>query len=113
MPWGFLLLAFAHIPPNGDFVSVLLFGGMAALAGLGLPLLDRKARRRLGESAWREASGESPALPFGSVHSRSRVGWRWRPLAACAAVALALYVWFVLQGHEALIGVDPLAGFKF
>jgi uncharacterized membrane protein len=27
-----------------------------------------------------------------------------------ALVAIAAYAWFVLQGHELLIGPDPLAG---
>src|SRR5262249_41683662 len=47
--WGFLLWALSHIPPNGNVVALILFGGMAGLAFGGFWLIDRRAQRRLGE----------------------------------------------------------------
>lgn len=93
--WGFLIWALAHVPPNGDVVSLVLFGGMAAFAAAGMPILDRRARDRLGEARWRAlAAGEGPRADGGGL-----VLW--------ALAGLALYVWFLVQGHALLIGVDP------
>ncbi|WP_336490536.1 NnrU family protein [Methylobacterium nigriterrae] len=107
--WGFLIWAAAHIPPNGDLVSVILFGGMAAFALLGFALLDAKARRRLGPERWRMLSRPTSTVPFAAqLSGRARIGSA-RPLILPAALALTLYAWFLLQGHVLLIGPDPLA----
>ncbi|MDF1586959.1 NnrU family protein [Marinimicrococcus flavescens] len=95
--WGLLLWALAHIPPNGDLVSLLLFGFMAALAAAGFVMLDRRRRRRLGRERWR------------LLASGTTAGSRWSLLPPAVA-ALGLFAWFLLQGHALLIGVDPLAG---
>lgn len=95
--WGFLLWALAHVPPNGDVVSLVLFGGMALFAAAGMPVLDRRARARLGEVRWR-------ALATGAETRRDTVG-----LVATAALGLAVHAWFLLDGHARFVGVDPLA----
>jgi uncharacterized membrane protein len=107
--WAFLLWALAHIPPNGDLVSLILFGGMAALSLSGFVILDAKARRRLGTERWHALSKNTSVVPFaallaGRVASRS-IGQLLLP----ALIAAGLYAWFVLQGHALLIGPDPLA----
>lgn len=107
--WGFLIWALAHIPPNGDVVSLVLFGGMAALSLLGFVLLDAKARRRLGPGSWVRLSGPTSIVPFATWSSR-----RARPsvdgsLLFAGAASAAFYLWFVIQGHSLLIGRDPLA----
>lgn len=107
--WGFLLWALAHIPPNSDLVSVILFGVMAAFSLVGFALLDAKARRRLGPERWRHLSKETSIVPFAAlVSGRARLD---RPvsLLPAAMLALGLYAWFLLQGHALLIGPDPLA----
>ncbi|MGJ3263243.1 MAG: NnrU family protein [Salinarimonas sp.] len=95
--WGFLVWALAHVPPNGDVVSLVLFGGMAAFAVAGFPILDRRARRHLGDGRWRALAG------------RGGPRTEWGGLAIAALAGLVLYAWFLLQGHARLIGVDPLA----
>ncbi|AQZ52191.1 NnrU family protein [Martelella mediterranea] len=106
---GFLIWSLAHIPPNGDVVSLILFGGMGLLALAGMPVLDRRARRRLGDADWATVRAQTSIVPFlaiveGRAHLRAdRDFWLW------TGVGLAFYAWFLLQGHRLLIGVDPLA----
>jgi len=106
---GFLIWSLAHIPPNGDVVSLILFGGMGLLALAGMPVLDRRARRRLGDAEWASVRAQTSVVPFlglieGRAHLRmDRDFWLWTGLG------LAFYVWFLLQGHRLLIGVDPMA----
>lgn len=107
--WGFLIWAGAHVPPNGDAVSLILFGGMTALAAAGIPMLDRRARQRLGDRQWREMSRTTSVFPFAAVLS-GRSGLRVNgPFLHHAIAGIAAYLWFLLKGHEWLIGVDPLA----
>ncbi len=104
--WAFGLWGLAHIPPNGDAASILLFGSIAVLAFAGMPLLDRKARARFG-SAWGPVALTTSILPFAAIlagRTRLRfaeIGW-WRVVAA-----LALYV-ALLEGHLWIGGVSPL-----
>jgi uncharacterized membrane protein len=109
--WAFLAWALAHIPPNGDLASVILFGGMAALSLLGFFIVDAKARRRLGRERWRALAERTSIIPFAALLAGRAP---WRTLARLlwpAFAAAALHAWFVLQGHALLIGPDPLAGF--
>jgi uncharacterized membrane protein len=108
--WAFLIWAAAHIPPNGDLVSVILFGGMALFSLLGFGLLDRKARRRLGVDRWRTLSDRTSIIPFAALLSGRAHVKTLRPLILAGALAVAFYSWFILQGHALLIGPDPLAG---
>ena len=106
--WGFLLWAASHIPPNGDVVALVLFGGMALLAVSGLTALDRRARLRLGKERWQQIAAATSLVPFRAMLSgRARIRIS-RRLAGSLAVALAVYGWFLLQGHAWLIGPDPL-----
>lgn len=107
--WGFLLWAVAHIPPNGDLTSAILFGAMAAFAAIGMPLLDAKARRRLGRGRWEAMARRTSVLPFAALlGGRAPVRGVGRLIPPAAATGL-LYAWFLLQGHALLIGPDPLA----
>jgi uncharacterized membrane protein len=110
--WGFLLWALAHIPPNGDLVALILFGGMALLAGAGMRLVDARTRRRVGAERWAALAATTSILPFSAViarRTRLRVD---RPLAIATIVAVALYLWLILSGHEWLMGIDPLIGLR-
>lgn len=107
--WGFLIWAVAHLPPNGDVVSLVLFGGLAGVALAAMPLLDRRARVRLGKERWQALARGTSILPFLDVVPR-KVRFRFsRRFGFYTAVAVAGYVWFLLQGHQLLIGPDPLS----
>jgi uncharacterized membrane protein len=94
---------------NGDVVSVILFGGMALLAIRGFAVVDRRARQRLGEARWRELAAVTATVPFATIlpgRARVRIS---AGLMLSLVAAFAAYLWFLLQGHEFLIGPDPLA----
>jgi uncharacterized membrane protein len=94
--WAVALWAGAHLLANGDLAHALLFGSFLGMAALGIGVLDRRARRRLGDAAW------------AMLATRRRPGWRplegGLRLAAAAALYLAL-----LHLHAPVIGVDPMA----
>lgn len=104
--WGTALWAFAHLFPNGDAASLILFGSLAGLALAGTVLLDWKLEARAGAAAGPFLMTTS-AIPFlAAVQGRTRIslagiGW-WR-----IALGLALYA-AVLFGHEAIIGLPAL-----
>ena len=107
---AFLLWAVSHIPPNGNVVALILFGGMALSTLAGLAGLDRRARRRLGDGRWQQLAATT-SVPFLATlrgHSHIRMSWQ---LPVPLAAALGIYVWFLVQGHTWLIGPDPLATF--
>jgi uncharacterized membrane protein len=107
--WAFLIWALAHIPPNGDLVSVILFGGMASFSVAGFFILDAKARRRLGTERWHAVAGKTSVLPLATLLA-GHTPWRHLiQLIPPAVIATGFHVWFVLQGHALLIGPDPLA----
>lgn len=110
--WGFLLWAASHVPPNGDLGSVVLFGTMAAFSLVGLPLLDAKARRRLGSERWQSMSRSTSVIPFVALLAgrATFVPSRW--LALAAVLSLAVYAWVLAQGHALLVGPDPLASLQ-
>lgn len=103
--WAIALWALAHIVPNGDLASIYLFGSLALLALLGMPMQDRKKERQLG-AEWGPFAMRSSAIPFvAAAQGRTAIDWRgigwWRPLAG-----LALYA-VILMGHRDLFGVSP------
>ncbi len=110
--WGFLLWAASHVPPNGDLVAVVLFGTMVAFSLVGFVLLDAKARRRLGPARWRAMSRATSVLPFVALLSGRATLAPSRGSLIALASALALYAWFLAQGHALLIGPDPLASLR-
>ena len=104
--WGVGLWALAHLVPNGDAASLVLFGTLAVLALGGSVLIDAKLARRLGP-AWDRYAAETSNVPFAAILAgRQRFVWAeigWVRLAA----ALVLYA-ALLHGHRWLFGVSPL-----
>ncbi len=91
--WAFLLWSVAHVLPNGDLVSLIMFGGFAVFALGGMTILDRRRRRELGPDWQRLAATAWP--DFGSLFVAIVGG----------ALLWALLLWL----HPVLIGPDPLA----
>lgn len=107
--WGFALWAFSHVIANGDLVSLILFGGLGLFAVLGMRVLDTKIMNRLGEDDWKRLAAPTSVLPFaGVIAGRTNLSVDSRMLLGVAA-GVGAYIWFVLQGHELIIGADPLA----
>jgi len=104
--WAVGLWAIGHGLANGDLASLLLFGGLGALALVGTLLIDAKLRARLGDR-WRSFAGSTSNLPLLAVaRGRQRlapgeIGW----LRLIGGVTL--YVLLVFA-HPWLFGVPAL-----
>ncbi|MEO5337103.1 MAG: NnrU family protein [Magnetospirillum sp. WYHS-4] len=104
--WAFILWAAAHLAPNGDLASILLFGLLLGLGSMGPASLDAKRRRHLGEEEWLRLAIGTSNIPFAAVLAgRARLHGTgiglWRLLGGLALYGL------ILWGHEAAIGVSP------
>lgn len=106
--WGFFLWAFGHVFPNGEWRGLILFGGFAVFALLGIVILERRGRRRQGEAKWAAITATTSIIPFVAIAGgRTHVRWDW-------VMSLSLVVTVVGTGlllfafHEVLFGVDPL-----
>lgn len=102
LPHALALWAFAHGLANGDLAGLILFGLLFVLALTGAPILNLRAKRRLGTDAWRRLSEQT-----GQGRLRLAELDLWRPLLALALYALLLWA------HPFVIGVDPLALYGF
>jgi len=104
--WGIALWALAHLVPNGDAASVLLFGTMAVLALAGSVLIDAKLARRRPD-AWARYAAVTSNVPFAAILAgRQRFvpgEFRWRlPVVVLVVYAVILFL------HRWVIGVSPL-----
>lgn len=101
-----LLWAAGHAVPNGDLGHVLLFGGFAGFAALGMRVVDRRCRRQMGAARWGALAARTSLWPLAAL-----VEGRWRPAALpdLRRLALGLLLWLLLlAAHPALIGLSPL-----
>jgi uncharacterized membrane protein len=102
--WALALWAAAHMVPNGDLAHVMLFGTLLALCLAGMALMDRRARRRLGQDEWRSLAARLPLVPLSRPASLSWPSRRDLLLGfaglVLAGAALAL--------HEIIIGVPAI-----
>jgi uncharacterized membrane protein len=101
--WAIMLWAGSHIIARGDIKSIVFFGGLLLLAGLGTILMD--ARKRSNPDFHRFAAVTSN-IPFVAIaQARNRIVWReigWpQPLLGLAA----FFVFFFL--HAWLFGARP------
>ena len=104
--WGIALWALAHIPPNGDARSLILFGALAILSFAGMAAIDRKRLRSLG-AAWGPIVLTTSVLPFGALLS-GRAKLRFGEISAWRILAgVALYAALVVA-HAPVIGKSPL-----
>jgi uncharacterized membrane protein len=108
--WGFALWAFAHVVPNGDVVSLIMFGGFGGFALAAMKLIDRRKRRALGE-AWAPLAARTSILPFAAaISGRARLGWQRSQLVGTILLAAGLYL-LLLWLHPFLFGPDPKIAF--
>ena len=94
MLWGMTLWGVAHLPANGDWPSVALFGGAAGFGLAGIVARERGVRAVLGDDGWRQFRAAPGTLsePAGS------------------GVLFGLLLWLaLLLSHPSLFGYDPLA----
>lgn len=89
---GFALWGVAHTPANGDWPSLLLFGGTVLFAWIGARLLDARRRRALGDKAWRALAARPPG-----VEPEAWLG---------AGIGMALWAAALIL-HPSWFGVDP------
>lgn len=108
--WGFALWALGHIAANGDLRSILLFGGFAAFALGTVPMVEKRAKRRLGAS-WEETAAGTSTVPFAAIARGTRPKID-RPVALAALAAIATTAWLLFGGgHAMLVGADPISLF--
>lgn len=86
-----------HVPPNGDLAHVLLFGGFAGFALLGMAMIDRRRAGAPEQRRLRDAVAAGPFIP---------VPASWAGAAARAAAGAALLA-LLLLAHPHVIGVSP------
>lgn len=108
MLWGIGLWAVLHMVANPDQASWLMFGALAALCFLGMPLQDYKKRRDLGErwASWEQSTSSIPFVAIATGHTRFALDGGL-PLH----IALGLVVYAVLLfAHPWIAGVSVLPG---
>ena len=100
-----LIWSGSHMVPNGDISHVVMFGLFATLSAAGMPMLDRRFRRRLGDAAWSQLSARTSNIPLASLLK----GWRPCPNRGIAArVVLGLALYGVLVAAHGLMAGLPL-----
>ncbi|HXV24003.1 MAG TPA: NnrU family protein [Alphaproteobacteria bacterium] len=104
--WSVALWAAGHLVVNGDFPSLVLFGGMLALALVGTVEIDRKTRGR-DPAGWTAFASRTSNLPIAAIaQGRARLVWSeigwWRLALAAAFYALLIGL------HPAVFGVSPI-----
>ena len=92
--WGIMLWAAAHIAARGDTKSLVFFGSLLVLAGVGTLLMDA---RKKSNPDWPRFAAVTSNIPFVAIaQGRNRIRWReigWlRPAIGLAAFFLVLLV---------------------
>lgn len=96
--WGLTLWGAAHIPANGEWPALLLFGGSALFGIVGIGFLERRANR----DATPAHAGLVSGLAAGHLDRNALLG-----------TILGCVLWTVLLfAHPSLFGADPLALLK-
>lgn len=87
------LWSLGHIVPNGDLAHVLMFGGFAVFAGLGMGMIDRRRQHEMGAEAWQRL------LPVRTLRGAGQP-LRW--------LAAALVLWGMVLLHPVVIGLPAV-----
>lgn len=103
--WALALWSGAHLLANGDLAHVILFGTFLALALAGMPMVERRRRRSMGEAEWARLAGHTGLMPLAAlVHGRWHPSGLPPPGRTLAALAAWAAVWHL---HAPVIGVWP------
>ncbi|ASY60783.1 NnrU family protein [Sinorhizobium sp. CCBAU 05631] len=105
--WGFAMWALGHLVANGDLRSLILFGGFALFALGAIPMMEMRARRRLGDQ-WQRQSAKTSILPFAALFTGRTPLSGDTPIAIAVVATAALTLWLLAGGHAALFFADPL-----
>lgn len=105
--WGFLLWSGGHLIANGDLRSLILFGGLGLFSAAGFLMLDKRARRRMGD-CWPIFRDSHPLLPLAVIATRKNHLTIDAPMALAFVLTAALTLWLLFGGHALLFGADPL-----
>lgn len=105
--WGFFLLFFGHVFPNGELAALILFGGFSAFSLMGIAIMERRGRRRLG-ARWNEMTSATSIIPFSAIFA-GRAHLKVDGIMLLSLLATAVITGLLLFAfHEVLFGVDPL-----
>lgn len=88
-----LLWSLGHLAPNGDLAHVLMFGGFAGFAVLGMAMIDRRRQREMGPEVWKSR------LPDRTLRGAADIP-RW--------LAAGLILIGLIYAHSAVIGVPAI-----
>jgi uncharacterized membrane protein len=102
--WGVGLWAAVHILANGDWASLLFFGGFLLTALGGAWHLDRRMAAAEG-ARWHRFAAVTSFVPFAALLA-GRQRWAWREFGRPAAWGLGLFA-LLLVLHPHLFGVRP------
>lgn len=105
--WGFAIWALGHLVANGDVRSLILFGGFALFALGTIPMIEKRARRRLGDQ-WQRQSAKTSILPFAALFTGRTLLSGDTPIAIATVATAVLTLWLLAGGHAALFYADPL-----
>lgn len=100
--------AFAHLVPNGELATVLLFGALGVFALVGMRVLDRRRQRAWGFEHWQALAVATSNVPLLAL---LRGDWqpRWADFPLLRLLAGFLLYALLLWLHPHLFGVPALA----
>ncbi|PDT04415.1 NnrU family protein [Rhizobium chutanense] len=108
--WGFAVWAGGHIAANGDLRSLLLFGGFAGFALAAIPMIEKRAKRRLGNS-WADLAEHRSIWPL-AAYFKGEQPMIDMPILLAVLMTASVTAWLLLaRGHSAMFGADPVAIF--
>lgn len=105
--WALILWAAAHLPPNGDVASLILFGLFVVSALAGPPSLDAKRRGRLGDDAWTKLAAATSNVPFVAI-LKGRAALDLTGIGAWRLIGGGVLYLALLLAHAPVIGVVAL-----
>ncbi len=103
--WSLALWSGAHLLPNGDLAHVLLFGSFLIMALVGMPMVERRRRREIGQTEWQRLAAHTGLIPFAAL-----LQGRWRPhgLPSLPRLVLFAVLWpAAWHLHAPVIGAWP------